>query len=123
MKVVKVAIQILCLSLCACAQTPGTRTVTLTWTDTANPVGTTYTVYKTSDLAAPLSAYVVVARNITAKTYVETGVIPGIYRYYVKAVYNNSESIPSNTADADAKPFAPLLLRAETTVEVPAPVQ
>lgn len=108
----------LSLSACSNAQEQTTRTVTLTWTDTANPAGTTYSVYKTTNPSAPLSAYVRVAQGITAKTYVDAGLIPGVYKYYVTAVFNTSESLPSNTADADAKPFSPILRAAEVTTPV-----
>lgn len=116
----RLAILLFCLSLGACAQSPpATRTVTLTWEDPSNPTGTTYTVYKTNNPAAPTSAFVVVARNITVKTFVETGVVPGLYRYYVTSVLGGAESLPSNIASADAKPFAPLSFRAVADAEVP----
>ncbi len=115
----KLAILLLSLALSACAQTPATRTVTLTWVDTVNPAGTTYTIYKSSNPTAQTPTFAVLASGVTAKSYVDAGVVPGLYRYYVKAVFNNSESVPSNSADADAKPFPPLSFRAEANVEVP----
>lgn len=102
MKTLVLVVLLLVYSLTVLAQPP-TRTVTLNWVDTSNPAGTTYTVYR-----APVTAtltYVKMAQNIAAKTWSESGVTPGVYRYYVTAVFNNAESLPSPTADADVKPY------------------
>jgi hypothetical protein len=83
-----------------------------------NPSGTTYSVYKSSTVPPAVPVFTKIAQGVAAKTYVDAGVTPGVYKYYVTAVLNTSESVPSNIADADAKPFIPLLLRAEVDVVV-----
>lgn len=87
------------------AQTP-TRTVTLTWEDTRNPTGTTYNVYRASGACSVAPDFAKVnAAPITAKTYDQTGVVPGKYCYVVRAEYDGMESGDSNQATAQAKPF------------------
>lgn len=88
-----------------------THTVTLNWTDTANPVGTTYNAYRKPEACAGAAAFAKInTAPITAKTYTDSGVAPGTYCYHVTAVSSISaiESTPSNTAGAVAEnPIVP----------------
>ena len=88
------------------------HSVTLTWTDTANPTGTTYNVYRATGLCSGNPAFSKMATTIAAKTYQDTTVTVGPYCYYVTAALNGAESAPSVSAPATVLPFAP------TTIQV-----
>jgi len=83
------------------------HTVTLTWADTLNPVGTTYTVYRASGACSLTPTYVSIASAVAVKTYVDNGINPGKYCYTVTAVYNAEESVYADPALAQVKPFKP----------------
>lgn len=75
------------------AQTP-THQVTLTWTDSANPAGTSYSVYRFSGTCAN-PQFVSIASGVAIKTYVDANIAPGTYCYTVTAVNAGSESAPA----------------------------
>ncbi len=87
-----------------------THSVTLNWTDTLNPVGTTYTVYRAVGLCSGTPTFSKIASALTLKTYQDTTVTPGNYCYEVTATNNGMESTPSNTAAAPVPSFPPASL-------------
>ena len=86
---------------------PATRTVTLSWADTVNPVGTTYSIYRAPGLCSGTPTFAKVATGLTAKTYQDTAVAPGNYCYTATATLNGIESPQSTSAGAVVTPFAP----------------
>lgn len=78
-----------------CGQTP--RNVVLTWEDTRNPAGTTYSIWRANCGTTP-SAFTLVASSITTKGYTNTAVPAGTYCYGVMAVYGGRQSDLSNIA-------------------------
>ena len=86
---------------------PATRTVTLSWTDTSNPAGTTYSVYRAPGLCSGTPTFAKIATGLTAKTYQDTAVSPGNYCYVATASLNGIESPQSASAGAVVTPFAP----------------
>jgi hypothetical protein len=75
--------------------------VVLTWVDTRNPAGTTYSVYRVSGKCSEgHSPSIRIASAIQLKTYTDLAVAPGYYCYDVTAVFNRLESAPSATAQA-----------------------
>lgn len=101
------------LSLACFAQTQ--RTATLTWEDTRNPAGTTYSVYRATGLCSGSPVFSKLATGVTEKTYQDSTVTAGNYCYQVTASLNNMESAPSNSATASVTPFEPQKL----SVQVP----
>jgi hypothetical protein len=83
------------------------HSVTLAWTDTANPAGTTYSVYKATGLCSGTPTFAKVATALTVLTYADSAVVPGNYCYEVTATSGSVESAPSNTAGAPVPSFAP----------------
>lgn len=68
----------------------GAHRVTLAWTDTVNPAGTTYSVYRAAgSCAAP---FVKIASGINALTFTDTTVAPGSYCFSVTATVGGVES-------------------------------
>ncbi len=92
----------------AFAQT--THSVTLTWTDTSNPPVVTYNVYRATGLCSGTPTFSKLASAVTAKTYMDSTVIPGNWCYQVTAVVNGSESVPSNSVNPNVPAFAPTSL-------------
>lgn len=86
------------------------HSVTLNWTDTLNPSGTTYNVYRATGLCSGTPTFSKIATAIAVKTYQDTTVQPGNYCYQVTATSNSVESGPSNTALAPVPSFAPTQL-------------
>lgn len=80
---------------------------TLTWTDTSNPTGTTYNVYRATGLCSGTPTFSKLATAVTVKTYQDTTVQPGGYCFMVTAVYNSVESAASNSASAAVPAFSP----------------
>lgn len=91
-----------------------THSATLTWTDAANPAGTTHNVYRATGACGGTQTFSVVGPNVAANTYQDTTVLPGIYCYYVTAGQAATESKPSNQLPAPVLNFPPNL----TTVVV-----
>jgi hypothetical protein len=86
------------------------HSVTLTWTDTANPAGTTYSVYRAVGLCSGSPTFAKLASAIAVKTYQDTSVTPGNYCYAVTATASGMESPQSNSALAPVPSFAPQAL-------------
>ena len=91
------------------AQTPQ-HSVTLTWTDTANPQGTTYSIYRSQGLCSGTPTFSKIASAVTVKTYKDDTVQPGNYCYEATATFNGMESAPSPTALAPVPSWAPTQL-------------
>lgn len=87
-----------------------THSVTLTWTDTLNPAGTTYSVYRATGLCSGTPAFSKIASALTVKTYLDTTVIAGNYCYTATATAGGMESAPSNTSLAPVPSFPPAQL-------------
>lgn len=88
------------------------HSVTLAWTDTQNPAGTTYRVYRAQAPCVPTPTWTLVAQDITAKTWQDTAVVPRVYCYAVSAFYNALESSKSVPAEASVPSFVPTALTA-----------
>jgi hypothetical protein len=86
------------------------HSVTLNWTDTLNPSGTVYNVYRATGLCSGSPVFSKIASAVAAKTYQDSTVIPGNYCYEVTATANAVESAPSNTALAPVPSFVPQTL-------------
>lgn len=84
-----------------------THSVTLTWTDTLNPTGTTYNVYRATGLCSGTPTFSKIASALVVKTFQDTTVTPGNYCYEATATFNGMESAPSNTAGAPVPSFPP----------------
>jgi len=81
------------------AQAQTTHSVTLTWADTLNPTGTTYSVYRATGLCSGTPVFSKLATAVTVLTYKDTTVTPGNYCYTVTATVNGVESaqaLPTN---------------------------
>lgn len=100
----------LLLLLAVALQAQTTHKVTLTWQDTLNPAGTTYSVYRATGLCSGTPVFSKIASALTTKTYEDTTVQPGNYCYAVTASLNGMESAQSNTALAPVPTFAPSAL-------------
>lgn len=88
-----------------CAQ--GAHSVTLGWTDTVNPSGTTYNVYRATSTCTGSPTFSKIASAVAVKTYVDSAVTVNDYCYQVTAFLNSAESAPSNSVLAAVLPFAP----------------
>lgn len=97
---------ILPLSLFAQTQ----HSATLAWTDTLNPTGTTYTVYRAPGLCSGSPVFAKLATGLATTNYVDSTVTPGNYCYQVSATFNGMESAPSNQAPAPVPSFPPTQL-------------
>ncbi len=87
-----------------------THSATLTWVDTSNPAGTTYSVYRATGLCSGTPTFSKIASALTVKTYVDTTVAPGNYCFSVTATFAGVESAQSNTAGAPVPSFTPTSL-------------
>lgn len=92
-------------ALIALAQT--THGVLLTWQDSLNPAGTTYSVYRSAGLCSGTPTFSKIASALTAKTYDDTTVTTGNYCYGVTATLNGMESAMSVTVLAPVPAFIP----------------
>jgi hypothetical protein len=88
-------------------------TVTLSWTDTKNPPGTQYDVYRSP--YGTVSNYSKVASAVTGTTYTDNVTLPGAFTYYVTAIVGGVESDSSNTVTASPVVFPPTSLAAVVT--------
>ena len=86
------------------AATP--HTVTLTWEDNLNPEGMLYSVYEGRGRCTQSPIMIKVAQDITVKTYTKDVAI-GNYCYHVTASFEGIESLPSNQAVAEVRPWSP----------------
>lgn len=106
--------------LASAAWAQSTRSVTLNWTDTKNPAGTTYSVFKAAQACNASPSFARIASAVAAKTYLDSNVPVGSYCYYVTATYNTMESGPSPQAVAAVTPYPPdgLTVLVNVTVSV-----
>lgn len=93
--------------LAAIAVFAQTHAATLTWQDTLNPAGTTYSVYRAQGLCSGTPTFSKIASAVTDKTYEDLTVQPGNYCYAVTATLNGMESAQSNWALAPVPSFPP----------------
>jgi len=98
------------LALPLFSQAPAQHSVTLTWADTANPAGTTYSVYRATGVCSGAPTFSKLLTGVAAKTYIDATVTPGNYCYQVTAVFTGIESAPSNTALAPVPSWPPAQL-------------
>lgn len=101
----KLFILVFLFAVLAAAQT--THTVELSWEDTLNPVGTVYAVYRGDARCTQSPVMVKIAQDIAVKVYTQNGVSVGNYCYHVTANLNALESLPSNQALAEVRPWSP----------------
>jgi hypothetical protein len=83
------------------ARAQATHSVKISWTDTTNPAGTTYNVYRAS--AACSTNPTLTKLNtapITTQGYTDSNVAAGTYCYAATAVGPGGESAQSNQAPA-----------------------
>jgi hypothetical protein len=82
------------------------RTVTASWTDPnvglTNP---TYSVYKASGPCTGTPVFAKIASALTAKTYSDVGVPPGVYCYAATVTANSIESAQSIPAGVTVGPL------------------
>ena len=83
-----------------------THSATLTWNDT-NAAGTTFNVYRATGLCTAFPTFSKIASGVAVKNYQDTTVAAGNYCFYVTAVFQAAESIPSNLAPAPIPSFTP----------------
>ena len=104
------------LALCAVSAVSSAQTthqVVLNWTASADAAANpslTYNVYRLNNACVtPVGTNYVKVNTaaITTATFTDTTVTVGVYCYYVTAVLNGAESVPSNTAQATVLPKAP----------------
>lgn len=82
----------------------GGKIVDLSWTDNANPAGTSYNIKRATGLCTGSPNFSTIATGVTSKAYTDTGVGIGTYCYAVTASFNNIESTNSPTASATVPP-------------------
>jgi hypothetical protein len=82
-----------------------THIATLTWTDTQNPAGSTYTAHRATGLCSGTPVFSTLATALTVKTYQDSTITPGNYCYMVTAVLNGAESGASNLVPTSVSPF------------------
>lgn len=102
----KLLFLILLITLVSYAQA-ATHSATLTWNDTVNPAGTSYSVYRATGLCSGAPVFSKIASALTVKTYIDTTVTSGNYCYQVTATSIGMESGPSNQAPAAIPSFPP----------------
>jgi len=95
------------LLLAVIAQAQTTHSVTLAWTDSLNPSGTTYSVYRAPTACSNSPVFAKVAINLTIKSYLDSNIAPGSYCYQVSATFSGVESGPSNNSTAAVGAFSP----------------
>lgn len=88
------------------------KTVTLTWDDTRNPSGTTYSVKRATGLCTGTPTFNTIATGLAVKTYDDTPISPGNYCYVVTATSSGLESAASNSAPALVTPFVVINVKA-----------
>jgi fibronectin type 3 domain-containing protein len=105
---------IIAILLAFAAAQAATHSATLTWSDTQNPSGTTYTIYRATGLCSGTPTFAMLAAGVTAMTYVDTTVTTGNYCYGVEAVFSGVSSVMSPTVVAAVPDFAPVGLTVTT---------
>ena len=118
----KLAIIHLCLHFVLAVSAFAAHTVTLTWTDTLNPIGTTYNVSRATGLCSGTPAFSGIAAALTTMTYVDSTVTVGNYCYVVTATSNGATSANSNSAPAVILPYPPVLGSPTVTMVIGQPM-
>ena len=106
----KLALSLLLALAPAALSAQTTKNVVLNWTANADgsDTGGTYNAYRAVGACGTSGQkFIAIKTGITALTYTDASITPGIYCYYVTAVVNTSESSASNTAGITAPPSAP----------------
>lgn len=99
--VFRAAVAALSLAFVLSAHAQTQHKVLVTWTDTVNPSGTTYNVYRASAACATNPTLTKLASGLTVMTYTDSAVTNGsTYCYAVTAVGPGGESADSNEASA-----------------------
>ena len=80
------------LLLAVIAQAQTSHSVTLAWTDSLNPSGTTYSVYRAPTVCSNSPVFSKIATNLTLKSYLDSNIAPGSYCYQVTASLSGVES-------------------------------
>lgn len=114
-------ITLIFFAIAAVAQS--SRSVVLTWTDTANPVGTAYNVYRAAGPCSGTPAFVKIMTGVVPKTFTDASVAVGNYCYAVTSTFGGMESGYSPTALAPVTPFPPGGLSITVNVTVSATTQ
>jgi hypothetical protein len=85
------------------------HSATLTWVDTTNPAGVTYSVYRSPGLCttSPAPVWAKITSGLTAKTYPDLSVVPANYCYAVTATLASLESVKSVPVSASIPSFSP----------------
>src|ERR1700722_1839296 len=90
------------LAVVALGQNTPAHSAIVTWTDTLNPTGTTYNVYRAAGAcpATPptsTTGFTKLNPNAAASglTYVDSSIVSGTYSYLVTAVVGGVETAPS----------------------------
>jgi hypothetical protein len=95
------------------------HSITIAWTDTLNPSGVTYNVYRlvgtcptTAPTTTPPTGFTLLQSANTGTTFMDSAVLTGTtYCYIVTAVVAGSESAPSNDAQGtEPTSFPPTML-------------
>ena len=92
---------------CGSLSAQTTHKAVLSWTDTLNLAGTTYSVYRAPGLCSGTPVFAKLASGVTVLTYTDATVTPGNYCFQVTATSGGVESAPSNSALAPVPSFPP----------------
>jgi len=76
----------------------------LSWTDSKNASGTTYSIYRASGKCSSVQTMQKIATS-TVTSYADTTVTPGDWCFQVTSVAGGVEAPPSNKADGQVPPF------------------
>ena len=88
------------------------HSVTLTWTASTD-TGGTVNVYKATSGCTGTPSFTLLASGVvSAGPYIDSTVGVGQFCYYVTAVVNGAESLPSNNAAATVLPKSPTSIKA-----------
>lgn len=99
--VFRAAVAALSLSFALPAHAQAAHKVLISWTDTANPAGTTYSVYRASAACSTNPTLTKLTSGLTVTTYTDSTVTNGqTYCYAVTANGPGGESAFSNEAPA-----------------------
>jgi hypothetical protein len=100
----KCTIVVVCLLLCGAAFAQTSHSATLAWTaSTDATASSTYNIYRGTGActATPTMSNI---GNTALVAYTDSTITAGTWCYYVKALLNGVEAIPSNTAGGTASP-------------------
>lgn len=104
-------IAVLLLSTVSAFAQATSHKITLTWSDTQNPAGsTTYSVYRAVGLCSGSPTFSKLATGIATLTYIDLTATPGNYCFQVTATVGGVESAPSASVLVPVPAFAPTAL-------------